>query len=304
MKFIPLRSACLLVLALFSATALPRSLGAAPVEPPRTVLFIGNSFTYGHGSPVRFFHPERVTDLNGDGIGGVPALFKTFTDEARLNYAVSLETSPGKNLDWHLAHKRATIDRAWDDVVIQGYSLLDEHRPGDPALLIAKVKELAALFTHRNPQVEIWLLATWSRADQTYPPSGHWHGQPIEQMARDVRAGYDRAAATSPAIRGVLPVGQAWNRAMDTGVADPNPYDGETFGQLDLWTWDHYHASAYGYYLDALVVFGRLTGRDPRVLGKDERAAFELGMSPTQATALQQVAHDQLAADTAEPASR
>lgn len=44
------------------------------------------------------------------------------------------------------------------------------------------------------------------------------------------------------------------------------------------------------------MIFGDLTGLDPRSLGKDERSAFELGLSPAQATALQQVAFDELAA--------
>jgi len=93
----------------------------------------------------------------------------------------------------------------------------------------------------------------------------------------------------------VLPVGEAWNRAMQTGVADPNPYDGIAAGRVNLWTYDHYHASTHGYYLEALVVFGRLTGRDPRSLGENECSAYELGLSRPQAKALQQVAFDQLA---------
>ena len=36
----------------------------------RTILFIGNSFTFGAGSPVMRYQPERVADLNGEGIGG------------------------------------------------------------------------------------------------------------------------------------------------------------------------------------------------------------------------------------------
>ena len=28
-------------------------------------------------------------------------------------------------------------------------------------------------------------MATWSRADQTYPQKGAWFGKPIETMARD-----------------------------------------------------------------------------------------------------------------------
>jgi len=84
---------------------------------------------------------------------------------------------------------------------------------------------------------------------------------------------------------------------MTTGVADPNPYDGIALGQVDLWTWDHYHASSYGYYLEALVVFGNVTGKDPRSLGRNECSGYELGFSSAEVAALQQVAYDQLASE-------
>ena len=64
-----------------------------------SVLFIGNSFTYAHASPVRFYRSGTVTDLNGEGIGGVPALFKSFTQQAGLDYDVSLETRGGVGLE-------------------------------------------------------------------------------------------------------------------------------------------------------------------------------------------------------------
>jgi hypothetical protein len=267
----------------------------------RSILFVGNSFTYGAGSPVMTFHAEQVRDLNGDGIGGVPALFKAFTDEAGLDYQVTLETVGGKDLQYHLDQKRALIDQAFDQVVLQSYSTLDAEHPGDPTSLIRSVAEMARLFHARNPKVEVWLDATWSRADQTYLPAGHWHGKPIGQMALDVNAAYQAAAASANraapgAVRGVTPVGLAFNRAMKVGFADPNPYDGLQPGQVDLWADDHYHASSYGYYLEALVIFGATTGKDPKSLGPTERAAKELGITPPQAAALQQIAHEQLAA--------
>src|SRR6185503_10080316 len=119
---------------------------------------------------------------------------------------------------------------------------------------------------------------------------------------RDVRPPYDKAAA-SAAVKAVIPVGEAWSRAMQTGVADPNPYDGIEAGKLDLWTSDHYHASIAGSYLEALVVFGGLTGRDPRSLGDAECSAFELGLARAHAKALQQVASEQLASSGATLAS-
>ena len=64
----------------------------------------------------------------------------------------------------------------------------------------------------------------------------------------------------------------------------------------DIQTNDSYHASTYGYYLEALMVFGRVTGRDPRSLGSDECSGMELGLSGAQVSKLQQVAFDELAA--------
>lgn len=286
----------LITLTTFSASTRTTAAESSSAKPAPTVLFIGNSFTFAAGSPVRFHHPETVTDLNHEGIGGVPALFKSFATQAGVNFTVSLETSPGKGFDWHLANKAAVLAQPWDHVVMHGYSTLDQKKPGDPALLIKTAKELAELLRGKNPAVDIHLMATWSRADQTYPKTGHWYGKPIEQMGLDLRAAYDQAAASTPAIHNVIPVGEAWNRAMKTGVADPNPYDGVDFGKVSLWTTDYYHGSTYGYYLEALMVFGELTGLDPRSLGKEERSAFELGMSAPQAEALQQVAYDELTA--------
>jgi len=263
-----------------------------------SILFIGNSFTYGQGAAVHYYRAGTVTDLNDEGIGGLPALFKSFTTEAGLNYDVYLETHPGIGLDWHLDNKSSVIgQRPWDSVVMHGFSMLDAKKPGDPALLVETVGRMSELLRARNPAVEIRLMSTWPRADQTYPATGAWHGKPIEAMGRDLRAGYDKAQAATRGLKPVIPVGDAWLRAMRTGVADPNPYDGVDFGKVDLWTWDHYHASNFGYYLEALVVFGSVTGLDPRSLGEDECSGYELGLSKPEVAALEQVAFDQLAAE-------
>ena len=85
----------------------------APVESlsqsDTTVLFIGNSFTYGHGSPVRFYRSDTVTDLNNTGIGGVPALFKSFTTQIGSDYDVYVETQPGSGLEFHIQNRLGTI---------------------------------------------------------------------------------------------------------------------------------------------------------------------------------------------------
>ena len=96
----------------FCATALWSANASAT-----SILFIGNSFTYGYGSPVRYFHADSVTDLNREGVGGVPALFKAFTVAAGLDYDVYLETHGDVGLDWHVDNKRrssaASRGTAW-----------------------------------------------------------------------------------------------------------------------------------------------------------------------------------------------
>lgn len=275
---------------------------AMPAAAGTSILFIGNSFTYGALASVQNYNVGTVTDLvPGSSIGGVPALFKSFTVQAGLDYDVNLETRPGSNLSYHYdtPARKALIDKAWDKVVMHGQSNLDFTAPNNPAAISLYTGLLGAMFQARNPNVDISLTATWSRADLTYPPTatGPWAGAPIDQMGKDVHAGYLVAAANNPTVvKRVNPVGLAWNRAFADGVADSNPYDGIDPGKVNLWATDHYHASNEGYYLHALVVFGMVTGMDPRLLGSNETSAADLGFAPGVAVALQNIAAAEIAA--------
>src|SRR5580704_3936948 len=101
---------CLIALLLLLGASAVRS----QTRTARMILFVGNSFTFGDRSPVRNFHPERVTNLNKDGYGGVPVLFKMFTSEAGFDYDVTMETSPGKSLEWHYTQERPQLQGKWD----------------------------------------------------------------------------------------------------------------------------------------------------------------------------------------------
>src|SRR5690349_7323903 len=128
----------------------------------QSVLFIGNSFTFGSGSAARFYRNDTVTDLNNEGVGGVPALFKSFTQQAGLDYEVALETRGGVGIDFHLENKLGVIGRrGWDKVVAHGDSTLDQGKPRDPAKLVATSKQLADFLGARNPNVDLDLAATW-----------------------------------------------------------------------------------------------------------------------------------------------
>jgi PEP-CTERM motif len=286
------------------AAAIALGFSAVPAQAATSILFIGNSFTYGALTPaVQNYKVTSVSDLNwlngvdngvGGRIGGVPALFKQMTVDAGLDYAVSLETFPGSNLDLHYntAARKTLIDQSWDKVAMHGQSNLDFAAPNNPAKISLYTGLLGAMWQARNPAVDISLSATWSRADLTYPQgagcaTSQWCNQPITQMGVDVHQGYVTAMAQNPTVvSGVNPVGLAWNHAITSGIADANPYDGIDAGKFNLWASDSYHASAYGYYLHALVVFGEQTGISPTTLGFDT-AAQDLGFSAAEAAAMQ-----------------
>ena len=285
-------------------------LGAASVHAQQvpSILFVGNSFTYGSGSAAMYWRANTVTDLNNEGIGGVPALFKSFVDQTGLAYDVYLETRGGSGYEFHLENKRAELSsRPWNIVVMHAQSTLDLNAPRDTTKFLATSQQMIEFLRGVNPSVQIYMTATWSRADEVYPDDGAWHGTPIDVMARDVRAAYDIVARRNTGLGPVSPVGEAWNRAFATGVADANPYVGIDAGKLNLWTFDSYPASVAGYYLEALVVFGNVTGVDPRALGRGECSGLELGLSAPQVESLQRVAFDQLTASgisTRVPAGR
>lgn len=270
-------------------------LSSAPAFAHQRILFVGNSFTMGANSAALRYRAESVEALNETNIGGIPAIFERFAEQAGLEWEASHELRGGTDLAYHLAEKRAEIDKPWDVVVLQQYSTLDRENPGDGATTLRDAPTLARLVSARNPQARVFLLSTWTRADQAYKPTGHWYGKPLGTMALDVRRALDSADAASDDIDGVIPVGEAWQRAISAGIADANPYDGRDFGKIDLWSYDQYHASAEGSYLEALVVFGKVTGFDVRKFGAGEKAANELGIEPKMAAALQKVAMDQLA---------
>src|ERR1043166_2090213 len=130
----------LLVLAMALAGA--QSAGAAPIQ----ILFLGNSYTFGRLDPVMSYNAANVHDLtapfqalNSTGTnpwephpwGGVPGIFKKLTDEAGLNYDVSISARNAASLrgqflntaqpaTWDLRGNVAS--KTWDTVVLQEQS--------------------------------------------------------------------------------------------------------------------------------------------------------------------------------------
>ena len=180
-----------------------------------------------------------------------------------------------------------------------------------------------------NAASQVYLYETWARPNlvagafvtttdpitgaitRTGTPADTYYGS-LGAMTEDLRLAHAAAAALAAAdgsggIAGIAPVGDAFQRAVDQGLATADfwgPNAGSD-GLLDLWFDDGTHASKYGSYLSALTLFGTLTGLDPLSLGAGEQAAADLGISSADALVLQRVASEQLGftAPVPEPAT-
>ena len=276
------------------------------------ILFVGNSLTHGRYSPVLNYNAAAVTDENSGlpannpryhsdptepgAWGGVPGIFKRFADQVGLNYVVHLEAISGVTLQYHHANALAVIQQSkWDQVVLQELSTLPlpVARSGQPTVFADYATRLQQAVHSANPAAQVYLYQSWARPDLTYPTNRPYSGLPIDAMTQDLHDAYFNLAASNPRFAAVAPVGDAWLRAIQAGVAVRNPYS-PAAGQLNLWDADFVHASKWGSYLNACVLFYKITGYDPRALGGTEQAAAGLGITPTDASALQQIAYLQV----------
>jgi hypothetical protein len=173
--------------------------------------------------------------------------------------------------------------------------------------------------TNDSAAAEIYLQQTWARPnlinspgtptidpatgnasyDPTKPVPSYFGS--LEAMTSDMTTGMLSVADFAdddgtPGIKGIIPVGQAFLRAVTDGVATRDMYapDALTDGLMDLWFNDGTHASVLGSYLSALTLFGSITGLDPAMFGGAEIAARDLGIPARQALLLQRVASNQL----------
>lgn len=138
------------------ALALPALLACAAAQAdPISVLFVGNSYTFGRVDPAMSYNTANVRDLtapmaaaNGTGgnafephpWGGVAGIFKQFTVQAGLDYDVALSTRNAASLRGHFLNSnpagwdlRGNIaSQAWSKVVLQEQS--DEPLPKQAGL--------------------------------------------------------------------------------------------------------------------------------------------------------------------------
>ncbi|MCB2408219.1 hypothetical protein [Hymenobacter lucidus] len=279
------------------------ALGLAQQPAPNTILFVGNSFFHARYDPAFSYNAANITieKVGKQKIGpwgGIPGIFKQFTEQAGLRYDVHFECINGESLKMHYDSALYIIGQPrWHTVVLQEHSMwpLPTARKGKPAVFRDYATRLEQAVHQANPAARLYFYQTWARADQTYPPNQAYSGLPIDSMAQDLHRGYYQAARQNGRFAGVAPAGDAWLRAIEAGVALRNPYAPEA-DKVDLWGPDHYHPSTWGAYLNACVLLGEITGYDPRRLGPAEQAAAALGIAPAEASSLQRIAAEQVLA--------
>ena len=133
----------------------------------------------------------------------------------------------------------------------------------------------------------------------------------LETMTEELRLANLAAVALAAAdgtggYAGIAPVGEAFMRAVGSGLATRDTWgpNALTDGLIDLWFDDGTHGSKWGSYLSALTLYGTLTGLNPALLGGNDIAARDLGISSRDAQALQRIAALQLSfQDVPEPGS-
>lgn len=193
--------------------------------------------------------------------GGVPGIVKALADEAGVAMDISHSLRGGATLRGHLLNTnpagwdlRANVasDR-WDVVVLQGNSTEAVDRAGGSfeqfdayVGLLVRFLTIGDAHSYRertlypsgstalrsipanpnaNPQAAVYLYQTWARPDLTYPAGAPYAGEPLETMTEDLRQAYVDASLHNGNVRGVVPVGQAFMRAVQSGYALRNPYE-------------------------------------------------------------------------------
>jgi hypothetical protein len=179
-------------------------------------------------------------------------------------------------------------------------------------------------FTSSNPNAPIFGSSTVAQqgGNKAYAPYVG-DANPIAAMASDLHNAYVNEAANfngaNPTLShlSVALAGDAWVTAINSGLAEFNPFlSSEPAGQIDLWDSDPllacctvpigYHPSQFGDFLDALVLFGEITGVNPETLSAEwdpnnpmysASASLALGIDPQIADGLAIVAEDTLLAN-------
>ncbi|MFM9059909.1 MAG: DUF4886 domain-containing protein [Planctomycetaceae bacterium] len=233
----------LLVIVVVLALSVASSAAAGPDEPLH-VLFVGNSYTF-------------ANDLPG-------LLAKLSVAGGRRPIVAALEAPGGCTFEKHVREGRAErliASRAWDYVVLQEQSMLPVVAP---KRMLEWGPRLDAAVHERGART--LLFQTWARAGQPDMQP------PLVAAYDDLAEACNRARAADGRVT-VVPVGEAWQRALAT---DPPP---------TLHKDDGSHPTLAGTYIAACTFYAVIYNASPVGLPGDAG-----GLDDAMARRLQQAA--------------
>jgi hypothetical protein len=255
---------CAAALLLSFALVDSASAARAPLPAPRAlrVLLVGNSYT-------KFNVMPRLLQRLSTAVPGARAL------------QVDVQVHGGYSLrsHWRAGLAVARIREGhYDFVVLQGHSLSAVDHPDELDEYAQRFKQLGDETGARTVLYE-----TWPRKDGSRVYRTHARVHSFAEMAEAVDGVYSGLASRLGI--GLAPVGRAF-----VHVVGSEP-------QLELYRADASHPTPAGSFLVACVLYGALTGEDPR-----SSRYVPFGLDKGVAEQLKQVAAQTLAAPAAEPA--
>jgi hypothetical protein len=235
-----------------------------PYDNPISVLFIGNSYTAQNK---------------------VPIMVQNIASSFNCSLTVSSATAGGASFATHLSRPEtlnAFTHKNWEVVVLQNQSQLPGFKPHHvQQKSLPNAKALVQLARKNQPKVKVVFFTTWGRqhGDKRncayYPRVCNFTGH-----AQALIEGYTQYASQTRAIR--APVGDAWRYVVN----DP----ANTALPQSLWSADGSHATRYGSYLAAAVLYASITGHQPEQTSFDAQLGdaapylFESAMRFAKAT--------------------
>ena len=222
------------------------------------VLMVGNSYTFHHALHTLLQQVAR-------GVAGGPRLL--VDTEARGGYSLRAHLRSGQALakirHGHYSH-----------VVLQGHSMSALNHPDELAADAQRFKQAIDQTTGRTV-----FYATWARSPEARLYRTHKVVHSFEEMTDLVDSTY--ATISHRLGAGLAPVGRAFERSL---IQNP---------KLALWDPDGSHPTLAGSFMAACVLYGAITGADPRA-----STAVPEGLTNGQASLLRSVAAQALSDDS------
>ena len=250
--------------------------------------------------------------------GGIPGIFAELATESGMPSDVHIEAISATSLTENFqAGENIVTQPIWNTVVLQEatFEPIPPSLSGDstskPASFCSAVSTIEQAVHAAAPAAGVYLYETGAPADTAYAYSisGLFNDaayiNALGLLTDAYHDAYLTAAAKDGHIAGIAATGDAWSRAWTECIANPDPYGGTRSGVSLTFNYQpgsqpstvnkptdagFHHPSIYGAYLNALVLFQKITGADVRVFGASEQAAQSLGISPDVAQQLQHVA--------------